>query len=78
MATGTSVLVTLAAFKSQARGIKYYDLPTSTSLWLSVGSFEYSGCVSLVADTGKLGHLAREAATSLAPLLRKGFQATGE
>ena len=75
----------LASFKSQARGIKFYDVSASD---LDVGrtfhcqlepSNEYdSNCVALWVDShSMIGHLAREAANYLAPLLREGFEASG-
>lgn len=75
----------LASFSSQARGIKFYDVPSdficvggqfscrleSTNLW-------DSDCIALVVGaSSQLGHLAQEASHYLAPLLRAGFQASG-
>ena len=76
----------LASFECEARGIKFYDVPTSA---VSIGqSFQCeleplnsydSNCIalSMVSSNSKLGHLAREAAVYLAPLMREGFEAFG-
>ena len=74
----------LASFRSQARGIKFYDVPISA---VSCGqSFEcflepdnlYDGnCIGLRIGSQKLGHLAKEDARYLAALLREGFEANG-
>ena len=67
-----------ASFKSQARGTKFYDVSD-----LDVGrtfhcQLEPSNKVALWVDSqSMLGHLAREAANYLAPLLREGFEASG-
>ena len=76
---------TLASFRSQARGIMFYDVPASTifvgqhfSCHLDISNVHDVNSVSiLIAPHFMLGHLAREAALYLAPLLRAGFQASG-
>ncbi len=74
----------LVSFRSQARGIKFYDVPTS-AVFLGQ-SFHCQleptnpydcNCIELLVGSGKLGHLAREDASFLAPLLREGFEACG-
>lgn len=81
--------VCLASFVSQARGIKFYGVSTSEVIpgMLLHCCLEptnpYDGnSVALVVGPGSsgstvLGHLVREDSQCLAPLLRKGFEATG-
>ncbi len=74
--------VTLASFVSQARGIMFYDALALTGQAFSCCLEPYNpydvNCVALMLLGHKmLGHLAREAAQLLAPLLRAGFQAHG-
>ena len=77
----------LAAFSSQARGIKFYNMPTGT---IQVGDSSLdcrleptnpydSNCVALwlASPSMMLGHLVGEAACHLAPRLRCGFVASG-
>ena len=75
----------LAAFSSQAREIKFYNVPTGM---IQVGDSLYcrleptnryhSNCVALWLSSPSmmLGHVAGEAACHLAPLLRCGFVAS--
>ena len=76
------VRVDLAEVSSQARGIMFYGTTSYPGLafrcYLEPGNpFDYN-CVALIAGMhAKLGHLARETAQHLAPLLRTGFQAHG-
>ena len=83
-----ATVVRLASFSSQARGIKFYDVSTSsirvgTSLlfYLEPSNPYDSDCVAVwmcgSPRTKMLGHLARETACHLAPLLRSGLVATG-
>ena len=77
---------TLAAFSSQARGIKFYSVPTED---IRVGALldcrleptnpKDGNCIALWLSSPPLmfGHLVREAACHLAPLLRDGFVASG-
>ena len=78
----------LASFRSEARGIKFYDVLTSSvyvgqplHLELEPHNQYDSDCVAVyVSSAGSrsmLGHLARESAEYLAPLLRAGFQGFG-
>ena len=77
--------VPLCQFRSQARGIKFYDVPMSAvclgvtfSCALELANDFDSNCIALmVGSSGKLGHLAREDASVLASLLREGFEARG-
>ena len=84
--SGSVAFVPLASFLCQARGIKLYDAPISmvlpgVSLGVELESSNLydANCISLslLPNGLKLGHLAREAAAHLAPLLRCGCQATG-
>ena len=82
----STVVIPLASFLTQARGIKFYDVLSS---WIHVGqqltlqlepSNPYDGsCIALWLATAcmMLGHVAREAAVELAPLLRCGLVASG-
>ena len=85
MATAT---VSLASFSSQARGIKFYNVSTSSicvgdrlEIRLEPLNEWDSNCIALwltcCPAPRLLGHLAREAAGQLAPLLRSGFSASG-
>ena len=75
----------LAFFFSQARGIKFYDFLLSEVVvgvqflcQLEPHNTRDSNCVALWCSHSRmLGHLAREASTHLAPLLRNGFTADG-
>ena len=75
----------LASFTSQARGIKFYDVSASRFVvgrkfycQLEPSNAYDSNCIALWVDSHcMLGHLAREAANCLAPLLRQGFEASG-
>lgn len=77
----------LASFISQGRGIKFYDVPTSgicpgmqLLCCLEPTNPHDSDCVALLKrgiSHAVLGHLAREDSRYLAPLLRKGMEATG-
>ncbi len=75
--------IELATFFSQARGILFYDCASRVGLAftciLEAWNLYDPNCVALMvtAATRMLGHLAREAAQMLAPLLRAGFQANG-
>ena len=79
--------VSLASFSSQARGIKFYDVSTSSicvgdrlELRLEPTNEWDSDCIALwlsCSPPKMLGHLALEAAKQLAPLLRSGFSASG-
>ena len=66
----------LATFKTQARGIKFYDVKEveigQTFNCILEPSNPYdSNCIALCLSNGQmLGHLAKEAANYLAPLLR--------
>ena len=77
--------VPLCQFRSQARGIRFYDVPMS-SVCLGVtfsceleptNHYDYNCIALMVGSASKLGHLAREDACVLAPLLREGFEARG-
>lgn len=81
-----TVAIPLASFCCQARGIKFYDALTSMLLVgaplrveLEPSNPYDENCVSLwLTSSGlQLGHLAREAAAHLAPLLRYGLHASG-
>ena len=77
--------VNLASFSSQVRGIKFYDFSSSSAYVETYLTFDLkpsnpqdANCVAVRTRTGAmLGHLAREAACYLAPLLRTGLIATG-
>ena len=79
--------VCLASFISQARGIMFYGVSTSEvapgmllRCYLEPTNPYDGDCVALVVGpfgNTVLGHLAREASLHLAPLLRKGLEATG-
>lgn len=83
--------VQLASISSQARGIKFYDIPTNSIhvgtslLFLLEPSNPWdANCIAVWTctkaaslATRKLGHLARETACKLAPLLHSGLVATG-
>jgi hypothetical protein len=77
MAT-SSASVSLASFQSQARGIKFYGVPT-THVYVGLpfacrldafNPFDANAISLTVGSHLVLGHLAREAAFYLAPLLR--------
>ena len=77
--------VLLATFLSTVRGVRFYDVSVRAggrvALQLEPTNIYDSNCVavylrsSLFSDM--LGHLAREDAAYLAPLLRSGLFATG-
>lgn len=75
----------LCQFKSQARGIRFYDVPmpavcfgVTFSCQLEPSNHYDSNCIALmVGSSSKLGHLAREDAGVLASLLQEGFEARG-
>ena len=75
----------LASFSSQARGIKFYDVPTyeigvgdQFVCQLEPWNPKDADCIALrTSPTRMLGHLAREASAYLASLLRDGFKASG-
>ena len=78
--------VQLASFSSQARVIKFYDVSTnsihvgdSLVLYLEPSNLWDSNCIAvwMRSPHKMLGHLAREAACDLAPLLRSGLSASG-
>ena len=76
--------VPLCQFRSQAKGIKFYDVPMSAvclevafSCELEPNNDFDSNCIALMVGSCKLGYLAREDASVLAPLLQKGFEARG-
>jgi hypothetical protein len=77
--------VPLCQFRSQARGIRFYDVPMSSvcagvtfTCELEPTSHYDSNCIALmVGSSSKLGHLAKEDASVLASLLREGFAARG-
>ena len=81
-------LCALASFTSEARGIKFYDAILSSvyigqSLQCKLEPLnQYDvNCVAVflatVSGQSMLGHLAREDASYLAPLLREGFEGFG-
>ena len=84
MAEGTL----LATFTSRVRGVRFYDVPSST---LTAGSSVVlqleptnpydANCVAVFLRSSffsdKLGHFAREDVAFVAPLLRSGLHATG-
>lgn len=66
----------LATFYSQARGIKFYGTPSVGGHFLcelEPSNPHDDNCIALVMPPLTLGHLAREAALHLAPLLRSGL-----
>lgn len=74
--------VVLATFFSQARGILFYGCDSRAGLTfrcvLEPWNVHDHNCIALMVTPARmLGHLAREAAQVLAPLLRAGFQANG-
>ena len=74
----------LATFKTVARGIKFYDVrevtvgQTFCCILEPSNPFD-SDCIALFVNAGRmLGHLAKEAASYLAPLLQtKDLKACG-
>ena len=65
----------LATFTTQARGIMFYHGIVGVG---SEIAHDANAIVVLAgASSAICGHLAREAASCLAPLLRGGFEATG-
>ena len=88
MATSTAA-VSLASFSSQARGIKFYGVSTtsirvgeSLDLRLDPSNHHDGNCVALWltrswSSPTMLGNLAREAAFHLAPLMRSGLSVSG-
>ena len=74
----------LASFSTQVRGIKFYGVPTNlihvgSSVCLCLEPFNPhdSNCIAVWMGSAMLGHLARETACDLAPLLRRGLVASG-
>ena len=76
----------LASFSSQVRGIKFYNfssssasLGTSLVFQLEPSNARDDNCVAVWTRSPRamLGHLAKETACHLAPLLRTGLSATG-
>ena len=76
-------MAVLAEFLSEARGIMFYSVPHPAvglhfSCYLEGANPHDVNAIRLVAAPyAVLGHLAREAAQYLAPLLRDGFHASG-
>ena len=77
-------MAALCQFISQARGIDFYDVPKSavcSGVTFSCAldpTDKYDNRIALtVESSGKLGHLAKEDASVLAPHLREGFEARG-
>ena len=77
-----------ATFTSRVRGVRFYDVPSSTLtagpsavLQLEPTNPYDANCVAVFLRSiffwDKLGHLAREDAVSVARLLRSGLHATG-
>ncbi len=78
----------LATFFSTVRGIRFYDVSSnsisagmSAVLQLEPTNPHDSSCVAVYVRSSpfrtKLGHLARDTAALLAPLMRSGLSATG-
>ena len=78
----------LASFLSSVRGVRFYDVNVSSvreggrvALQLEPTNVHDSNCVAVYFRSSffsdMLGHLAREDAAYLAPLLRSGLFATG-
>ena len=78
----------LASFSSQARGIKFYGVHTgliqpgvSLTFCLEPLNAYDNDCIAVwvtsCSSPTKLGHLAREDARCLAPLLKLGLTASG-
>ena len=77
----------LASFYSQVRGIKFYDVSanstsvgTRLTFHLEPSNPRDGDCIAVWMRSPRaamLGHLAREAACHLAPLLRSGLVVTG-
>ena len=87
MAESSSVV--FASFFSRVRGIRFYDVSTSglsvgrrVVLQLELTNAFDSDCMAVYLQSSffsdMLGHLAREDAALLAPLLRSGMFATGQ
>ena len=85
MAAVSAVGAVLASFITQARGVKFYDVPSPyVGLHFSCRLEPYnpwdSNCIALIVSalpSRILGHMARETSVVLAPLLRTGFKAYG-
>ena len=76
------MVLLLAEFFSEARGIMFYGLPASHlgmqfSCQVKAGNPYDVDSIAIMTSYGMLGHLAREASRCLAPLLRAGIQASG-
>ena len=74
--------IPLVSFSSQARGIMFYGTTAyfgqQFSCHLEPSNSYDAYCIALLVSAHqKLGHLAKEAAQFLAPLLRIGFKAYG-
>ena len=72
----------MASFGSEARGVMFYGGPSLACVGSDVRcqlvmNPHDDNAVGLVAGSSMWGHLAREDAVFLAPLLRTGFEATG-
>ena len=78
--------VQLVSFSSQVRGIKFYNFSSgnisvgsSLTFDLEPGNRYDDDCIAVWTRSPRamLGHLARENASRLAPLLRSGLVANG-
>ena len=74
----------LVLFSTQVRGIKFYGVPinlihvgSSVSLCLEPFHPHDSNCIALWMGSAMLGHLTRETACDLVPLLWHGVMASG-
>lgn len=77
-------VVDLVSFTSLVRGIKFYDVSTST---IRVGDYvclcpepynpHDNNCIAVWMGPRMLGHLSRDVACFLAPLLSSGVSASG-
>ena len=80
-----AVPVPLCKFSSLAKGIRFYDVSMAEvqpgllfKCQLEATNIYGSNCIALMSDSlGKLGHLARDDASVLAPLLQEGYKARG-
>ena len=71
----------LATFYSTVRGVKFYELADGDGWFWERGKLERdptnpfdSCCVEVFVQGRKLGHLAKEAAEFVSPLLAAGFE----
>ena len=74
----------LATFSTQARGIKFYRVSTESIVVGGLFTCHMEPfkdpdaiCLRMSSPPRMLGHIARETAAHLAPLLRVGFEASG-